>query len=59
MTKDELLRKLDALIEHEDCADYKLAVDVAIEVIQADLSDITDWDVRRAYNFIKEYYPNE
>ena len=56
MTKDKLLLKLDALLEHEDCTDYKFAIDVAIEVIQFKSSDITDWDVRRASDIIKEYH---
>ena len=40
MTKNELLQKLDELHEHEDCADFKLALDVAIEAIlhQTDLA---------------------
>ena len=56
MTKKELLQKLDALLEHEDCDDYKLAIDVAFELIRADLSDLTDWDVQRAYDEVVKFH---
>ncbi len=52
MTKDQLLQTLENLMEHEDCADYKLAVDIAIEIIQSS-HDINDTDVNSAYNWVQ------
>jgi hypothetical protein len=56
MTKNELLRKLEELIEHEDRADFKLAIEVAIEVISTPPCGIRDSDVEWAYKMVAHYY---
>ncbi len=52
MTKDELLKALDEMFLEADDGPRKVALDVAIEVLQQDISDISDFDVDFAYKSI-------
>lgn len=55
MTKDQLLQTLANLMEHEDCTDYKLAIDIAIEIIDNSHA-IYDTDVDSAYNALTKHH---
>ena len=52
MTKDELLKALDEMFLEADDGPRKVALDVAIEVIQQEVSQISDFQVRFAHKMI-------
>ncbi len=56
MTKDELLKTLDTVFEATDAGPEKLALDVAIDVIQTVSNGVTDSRVETAHKAVAEYH---
>ncbi len=55
-TRTELLKALDDVFEKTDAGPEKLALDVAIEVIQTVSNGVTDAQVETAHKTVAEYH---